>query len=227
MNMHYSSQDVVLTATWEYVEAPYYEDYKLGTPYWLDIAGCDHSDRPAANNSHFTYSSPSYRADFRGDIAYLGSHMHDGAVLQEITKNRAIVCSANPQYTPGGSVNGRPHILHIPFCLDAGSIAFGDELSVTASYDTIKHAPMVNEDGSLEPIMGIALAYILQESTPMRGLGNQTGFGWIMRTAIASAVVLLVAGSAYAFYVAKHQKRWLEWFPRQRKYQSLRSEEGE
>lgn len=181
MNMHYSSQDVVLTATWEYVEAPY-SGFKLGIPFWLDIAGCDHSDRPAAGDSRFTYTSPSFRIDFNGQIAYLGNHMHDGAVLQEVVKNGQIICSAKPEYSGEGE-DGKSHLSRIPFCTNVGYVAPGDEFSVTASYDTSKHAPMVNEDGSLEPIMGIALVYIVEGDVPTRENGNG-GFGVLIAFAI-------------------------------------------
>ena len=219
MNMHYSSQDVVLTATWEYIEAPY-PDYELGTPYWLDIAGCDHSDRPAANESRFTYSSPSFRTDFHGQIAYLGNHMHDGAVLQEVTKNGEIVCSANPRYSTGEGVDGKSHLSNIPFCSNAGYIAPGDELSITASYDTFKHAPMVNEDGSLEPIMGIALAYVIEGADPTKNSGSG-GFGFVIALAIVVTVVLVTAAGY------KLHKERPKWFPMQQKYRNLQREEIE
>lgn len=218
MNMHYSSQDVVLTGTWEYIEAPY-SDYELGTPYWLDIAGCSgSSDRPAANDSRFTYSGPSFQSDFYGQIVWLGNHMHDGAVLQEVVKNGEIICSANPQYSAGEG--GTSHLSHIPWCIDVGYVVPGDEFSVTVSYDTFKHAPMVNEDGNLEHIMGIALAYVIKGAAPTSRSG---GLGY----AIALTILVLVAAAGYALYVGKQHKGWPKWFSRQQKYRSLGRGEGE
>ena len=224
MNMHYSSQDVVLTATWKYIEAPY-SDYEFGTLYWLDIASCDHSDRPAANNSLFTYSSPSVQSDFHGRIVYVGNHLHDGAVRQEVMKNGEIICSANPRYSADEGANGNAHISHIPSCFDVGHVAPGDEFALTASYDTVKYAPMVNEDGSLEPIMGISLAYIVKGAAPTGRSGNG-GYGPAIAVAILATLVL-VAGAGYVLYVRKQHKEWPKWFLRRQKYRSLGREEGE
>jgi hypothetical protein len=46
---------------------------------------------------------------------------------------------------------------------DVGRVQAGDTWSVTAHYNTKMHEPMVNADGSLEPIMGIALVYVADE----------------------------------------------------------------
>jgi hypothetical protein len=55
------------------------------------------------------------------------------------------------------------HISHMTACEDVGRVHEGDTWSVTAYYDTKMHAPMVNADGTLEPIMGIALVYVAEE----------------------------------------------------------------
>jgi hypothetical protein len=52
------------------------------------------------------------------------------------------------------------HISSISSCSNADTIAVGDTLSVTAYYDPTKHSLMTNTDGSLAPIMGIAIAYV-------------------------------------------------------------------
>lgn len=222
-----TSQEVVLTATWEHVAVPF-SKYHKATPYWLDIAGCDESDRPAANNSRFTYTSPPFRSDFDGQILYLGNHLHDGAVLQEVTQNSDIICSSHPQYAAAGGedvhVHATPHLSHIPFCSDVGRVAPGDEFSVTATYDTVQHAPMANADGSLEPIMGIALAYVVVDAAPRRD--DNHGVGGLPYISAALAIfLLLVVGVGYVLYVVKQRGHWPKWLPKRQAYGRLQEEE--
>lgn len=223
MNMHYSSQDVVLTAHWNFIEEPY-SDYELGTPYWFDVASCGRSDVSATNNAIFTYISPPVRLGFHGRMAYLSNHVHDGAALHEVMRNGEIICSVNPQYSADDGADGIAHLSHVPPCTDAGFIAPGDEVSVQASYDTVKYAPMINEDGTLEPVMGVTLAYIVKGPAPV-GSDTSGGFGLVASLVIIAAVALL-AGAGYVFYAAKQHKAWPKWFSRRQKYQSLGTEEG-
>jgi hypothetical protein len=56
-----------------------------------------------------------------------------------------------------------------------GTIGIGDTLSVTAYYNSIEYALMTNTDGSLAPIMGIAIAYVADlnlTSTAVNSSGN-------------------------------------------------------
>jgi hypothetical protein len=52
------------------------------------------------------------------------------------------------------------HISSISSCSNAGTIAIGDTLSVTAYYNSSKYSLMTNTDGSLAPIMGISIVYV-------------------------------------------------------------------
>jgi hypothetical protein len=223
MNMHYSSQGVTLTAHWKFIEEPY-SDYELGTPYWFDVASCGRSDVAATNNAIFAYSSPPVRLDFHGRMAYLSNHVHDGAVLHEVMKNGEIICSVQPQYSADDGVDGIAHLSHVPPCSNTGSIAPGDEVSLKASYNTVKYAPMINEDGSLEPVMGVTLVYIVKGTAPV-GSGASGGFGLVISLAII-ATAALVGGAGYVFYAAKQHKEWPKWFSRRQKYQSVGAEEG-
>lgn len=90
---------------------------------------------------------------------------------------------------------------------------------------------MLTADGSLEPVMGVALAYIVEGEEAAASVRGMRGFG----VAIA-LVVLIVAvipvGAAYALYVRKgrHYREWLPgWLPSRRKqrYHSLRRREEE
>jgi hypothetical protein len=52
------------------------------------------------------------------------------------------------------------HISSMSTCNNVGVIGIGDTLSVTAYYDSTKHALMTNTNGSLMPIMGISIVYV-------------------------------------------------------------------
>ena len=56
------------------------------------------------------------------------------------------------------------HISSLSEC-STGQINLGDKLTVTAFYNTTEYMPMTNTDGSLAPIMGIALLYLAQNET--------------------------------------------------------------
>ena len=222
MNMHFSSQEVVLTAHWKFVEEPYSE-YELGTPYWFDVASCGRSDVPATNNAIFDFISPPVRLDFHGRMAYLSNHVHDGAFLHEVKKNKKIICSVNPQYSSDDGADGIVHLSHVPPCSNAGPVAPGDEVSLTASYDTTKYKPMINEDGTLEPVMGVTLAYIVKGTAPVE---NDSGGRFYFAVSLAAiAFIALIISGGYVFYSAKQQKAWPKWLTRRQKYQSVGPEE--
>ncbi len=52
------------------------------------------------------------------------------------------------------------HISSISTCNNLGTVGVGDVFSVTAYYNATEHPLMTNTDGSLAPIMGIALVYV-------------------------------------------------------------------
>jgi hypothetical protein len=52
------------------------------------------------------------------------------------------------------------HISSISSCSNVGIVGIGDTLSITAYYNSTKYSLMTNTDGSLAPIMGIAIAYV-------------------------------------------------------------------
>ncbi|KAK4506292.1 hypothetical protein PRZ48_000022 [Zasmidium cellare] len=215
MNMISTEQTVILSVTWSYVPAPY-TDYALATPYWLNIGGFGSSDRPAANNSRFTYSSPTLTPDFHGRIVFIGSHLHDGGTLVEVFKNGEVLCAVEPVYSEsqGESADGMLHIKAMPVCLDAGSVRPGDELNLTATFDTFAYAPMVNNDGSLEPVMGVAVAYVVKDD----GVVEERRWGWKGWVLFGVCIVslLLIGGFAGA--------RFARWWKR-KQYQPVQGDE--
>jgi hypothetical protein len=70
------------------------------------------------------------------------------------------------------------HISKISTCSNAGAIAIGDILSLTAYYDSTKYPLMTYANGSLVPIMGISLLYVADTNlttTAATGTGAPSG----------------------------------------------------
>lgn len=222
MNMIYEEQIVILSVVWEYVLAPY-TDYAIATPYWLNIGGFGSSDRPAANNSRFTYSSPTLVPDFYGRIVFIGSHLHDGGTLVEVFKNGEVLCGVKPEYSQskGESADGALHIITMPVCFDGGRVEPGDEFNLTAHFNTFENAPMVNNDGSLEPIMGVAVAYVVKEDGPPPA---QNGTDWKLWTLMGVASTAVAAAFAGACVALKRRRKNVGWMSKSN-YQPVHSEE--
>lgn len=222
--MIYEEQTVILSVVWKYVPAPY-TDYAIATPYWLNIGGFGDSDRPAANNSRFAYSSPILTSDFHGRIVFIGSHLHDGGTLVEVFKNGEVLCGVKPEYSEstGESADGALHIKAMPVCLDAGRVKPGDEFNLTATFNTVEYAPMVNNDGTLEPIMGVAVAYVVKDDGP---LAASPGTNWKLWSSLAFVPLLVAAGYVGARASLRNKKRRVEWLSRQQ-YQKVDTDENE
>jgi hypothetical protein len=177
MNTEKVSQTAIVTITYEYLPGSPSSFHKV-TPVWLDIAGClGDSEEPAKNNTAFQYTSPVWTANVAGRVTVAAGHIHDGGVNLNITKNNSTLCDSVAAYgqnsgyiDPGMSMPGMPmtnmgmHISSFSEC-STGQVNLGDNLTVTAFYNTTEYMPMMNPDGSLAPIMGIALLYLAQNET--------------------------------------------------------------
>ena len=67
------------------------------------------------------------------------------------------------------------HISSISSCSNMSTIGIGDTLSVAAYYNSSEYSLMTNSDGSLAPIMGIAIVYVADmnlTSTAVNTSGN-------------------------------------------------------
>jgi hypothetical protein len=177
MNTAMENQTAVVTMTYEYLPGlP--SSFQKVTPIWLDITGCGDSEEPAKNDTIFQYTSPVWTANATGRIAAAIGHLHDGGVNLDITQNNSTMCDfeaaygENPGYIDASAMNmpGMPmgnmgmHISSLSEC-STGQVNLGDNLSVTAFYNTTEYTPMTDTDGSLAPIMGIALLYLAQNET--------------------------------------------------------------
>ena len=163
MNMSPSPRTAILTMTFEFVPGIPRGFAKI-ISYWLDAGGCSgDSSLPAIPNAAFDYSSPPFTvpegSHSGGRVVFAGAHLHDGGTHARITRNGAVVCDSRAGY---GGDEGQEHVVSLSACMDVGPTKPGDEWSVTAYYDTAVHAPMENMDGSLEPVMGIALVYVAE-----------------------------------------------------------------
>lgn len=184
MNMGDEPGEVVVAITYEYIPSPD-ASFAHVQPVWLDIGpggGCEGAERPAFANSTFNYSSPAWTAKTDGRVVFTASHLHNGGSHLDIQLNGEVMCSGVAAYgqTPAYietmpmnmSMNGMmmemnmtmKDISSISTCSNRGALKADDELSITAFYDTNKYMPMRNTDGSLEPIMGIALVYFVEGS---------------------------------------------------------------
>ncbi|KAK3111918.1 hypothetical protein LTR53_012355 [Teratosphaeriaceae sp. CCFEE 6253] len=194
MNLLSTPQEVVFSMIWEFLpSAPPY--FKRAVPYWLDVGGCGASEVPAEADKLSEYASPPLDAGLDAEIALIAGHLHDGGTRVDVLRNDRVVCSSEASYE---AANGAEHIAGMSSCLGAGSVKPGEQWHIKAYYDTIFHPPMVANDGSLEPVMGIALAYLV-ESEPAR-------MSWWSRSWLVAVVslVVLVAGLA-GLYVARQK----------------------
>jgi len=161
MNMLELTQEVVFSMVWELIASPP-PDFECATPYWLDVGGCDDSDVPAEVDSQYAYTSPVVTANFDGELAFVAGHLHDGGTHLDLLRNNEMVCSMDASYRAlDPATSPAEHIAQIRTCLDAGKTTVGDRWSIRAHYDTFIRAPMNANDGTLEPVMGIALAYVV------------------------------------------------------------------
>jgi hypothetical protein len=156
MNMRHQSQEVLLSVTFEFVPKLRRRFRKVRS-YWLDVGGCEGSNVPAREDAVWDLESPAVRAEGAGRVVFVASHLHDGGVRAEVSRNGEVVCESVAGYKEEGEAE---HIDRLSTCLDVGDTRKGDEWSVKSYYDTKLHAPMRNMDGSLEPVMGISLVYV-------------------------------------------------------------------
>jgi len=170
MNMNDEPRDAILTLTYEYIPSVPSGFDKVKS-YWLDIGGCRSSEFPAESNAIFQYSSPPWKSHSAGRITFIASHLHDGGTHIEVKKNCKVICDAKAVYglcdSGVDSISTNANMMHISSiseCTDLGSVQPGDEWSITAYYDTSKHSPMTNMDGSLEPVMGISLIFVAEQA---------------------------------------------------------------
>ena len=202
MNMHETEaqDDIVVSITYEYVTRANAPGFFPITAYWLDVGGCEDSSQPAHPDSTFIYTSPTLLGTQRGTITFVGGHLHDGGTNINLMKNGKVVCSAGATYEAYKNVEGigsTEHIVNIGTCPMPGKTKPGDSWLIKAYYDTSLHEPMTLMDGSLEPVMGIMLAYVANEAVlpPMPRPRY-----WGLVAGVAVLVTLVISVAAWMFF---------------------------
>lgn len=205
MNMMEDAAEVLFSMVWEYIPSiPAHFEQAL--PVWLDVTGCGGSEVPAKPHEVFTYSSPPVKSDFNGNAVLIAGHVHDGGTHIDVVRNDLVICQTQASYRDDTS---SAHIDTIDTCINAGRISKGDEWSITAHYDTTLHAPMASNEGSLEPVMGIALAYVT--------LGDPMNIHGLHGTSLVLLIVgvIMAVGLLGLWYVRQRtEKQRSSWTPR-------------
>ena len=190
MNMKQQSAEVALTVTWEFILRKD-NTFKPVQPYWFDIGACGSSEKPSMRDANFEYTSPVVKAPTNGVIAAAASHLHNGGTHLELLKEGKPLCTSYAHYD-------HDHIHELTTCYDL-RYSKGDEFSIAAYYNTSKHMPMEHSGGSLEPVMGIALVYAV-EDVAQSGHARRTGI--LIGAMCIAGGVLFSAG----FYVLRNRK---------------------
>ncbi|KAF2491973.1 hypothetical protein BU16DRAFT_584159 [Lophium mytilinum] len=168
MNGASEAREAILSITFEYVPGVP-AGFKKTTMLWLDVGGCyKSSDMPGYENALFEYASEPLVGNVAGTIVFTGGHLHDGGTHVDILKNGNLVCNSTASYgeTAGyldgnKATKGMPHVSSMVTCLSAGTLEPGEAVSLVAHYDTKEHLAMKEMDGTISPVMGIAMLYIM------------------------------------------------------------------
>jgi hypothetical protein len=168
MNERKTEQTAALTVTYEYI--PYMpQDFSLVTPIWLDIGGCQSEVHIPPTRFSYEYAGPVWNSSINGHVATVVSHLHDGGVKIRVQRDGEDVCVSEAEYgmvsNSGSHKHGAEmsHITNMSECHDVGRMRIGEEWAVKAQYDTGKHEPMFDGNGNPEPIMGIAMVYVVED----------------------------------------------------------------
>ncbi|PGG95888.1 hypothetical protein AJ79_09825 [Helicocarpus griseus UAMH5409] len=170
-----------LTLTYEWLPSST-SGYKAAEMAWLDITDCGVSAVPA-QQGQFELRSDGWKSTVNGRLLSASGHVHNGGVNTTIWLNGEPICTSRQVYgrTPefiapphgghGGDegddgghehgAEGKPSISDAETCVDFGDVKVGDELVVSAYYDTDKYPLDEAHDGEgFESIMGISRVYI-------------------------------------------------------------------
>ncbi|KAL1955726.1 hypothetical protein VTO42DRAFT_8124 [Malbranchea cinnamomea] len=182
MNESDEDKTLYISVTYEWLPGNA-EGYKPATMAWLDITGCGLSSYPA-KEGQYEIRGPVWKSTVNGRLLSASGHVHNGGINTTIWKNGEPVCVSRQIYgrTPDfiapphdhgggdgdgdhdhdhGNGEGKPSISDAEMCVDFGEVKVGDELLVSAYYDTDKYPLDPSHDGDgFEPIMGISRVYI-------------------------------------------------------------------
>ena len=184
----------VLTLEWEYIsmaKAKAAGGFRSIRTAFLDIDGVCGSftdtsdvDVPKGQTVFKLGMELAWTATVAGHIITTFTHVHDGGVLLETTRNGKVVCATVPVYggqpgfvdpSPAGGAGGRQqhhgddagyrglaHVSGMAPCEGLGRIEVGDVWSVVATYNFTERPAMVDHHGTTVPIMGITSLYFAE-----------------------------------------------------------------
>ncbi|KAF2404354.1 hypothetical protein EJ06DRAFT_518776 [Trichodelitschia bisporula] len=158
VNYHPEPQNVFLQMDIEWVPGKYGPDASQAT---LAATSCDsatQSFKPQPGTAG-EIKSKVYPATADGKIIAARGHMHDGGTAVNMYINDKLVCASKATYGGAGStlkVNGKEWqtITKMSECADPIAIKKGDNVLITASYDTKTH-PLRESHGEAQEGMGI------------------------------------------------------------------------
>src|ERR1700712_5217023 len=119
--------------------------------------------------------SATWTSNLDGEIMDLMSHLHDGGVSLVLKADGEVVCDSTAHYgetpeylaAPGAMITPGSATKHIssqttcdPAKMKTRQMKKGQKWEITANYDFDKFAPMLDENGEMEPVMGLALMYV-------------------------------------------------------------------
>jgi hypothetical protein len=181
MNETPKNVSAVLTMDYEFIPAnPFPAAFQSLTSAWLDVGGCRNSDVPALRNPTFTLDTPAswvvpenlfpYGS---GRVVFTEGHLHDGGTHVEILRNDNTVCNSSATYgaTSGFVDHDMTHISSMTSCggnepsIEDNVVREGEKFDLRAHYDMDSHKGLTEPDGTLAPVMGIAIMYMVPSDT--------------------------------------------------------------
>jgi hypothetical protein len=166
INTNKRERTVAVTITYEYI--PYMpEEFSAATPVWLDVGGCNEIPVPP-EDKNFELVGPVWTSSINGRVVTVVSHLPDGGVNLHLQKNGHDVCVSEAEYGITSKSEGHhhgvglSHITRMSECYGVGNMSMGEEWTVKARYDLEKHEPMSDGHGMPEPVMGIAMVYVVE-----------------------------------------------------------------
>lgn len=168
MNANKEEQTAMLTITYEYI--PYLpEDFSVATPVWLDVGGCRSEVPVPSEKELFSLEGPAWTSSIKGRVVTAVSHLHDGGVNLIVQRDEEDACTSVAEYESRGKSEGHKHgiemshITRMSECHDIGRMNIGEKWTVKAQYDLGKHGTMLDRHGNPEPVMGIAVVYVVED----------------------------------------------------------------
>jgi len=180
MNETPMNKTVILTIDYEFIPASSYpESFQNLISVWLDVGGCGDSDVPVQENAT-TFLIPTplpWTASSTSRIIFAEGHLHDAGTHLEIlrhslerNKEGEVICDSIATYggTPGfiEQKEGIEHISNMTSCggdvpsRESNIVDAGVKFDLRAYYDFTKRPGMREADGTLAPVMGIAILYL-------------------------------------------------------------------